>query len=466
MVKVQRYLALACLCLIFGACATQRTVVRVDLQDVVSPSVEGKVGINVNYLRDGDERSRPIADALSEMGVRHLRYPGGEKSDWVVWKGNGSEAPVPVPLGYYATSAAGHKILDFDRFISFARAAKAEPHVVVAYDSFARTGITKEQYLRSAIELLTYANVERGYGVVYWEIGNENWHNGTGSAREVAEIVVEFSRAMKRIDPSIKIGASGNTEAWWQGFLPIAADDVDFLTVSQYSCTKWGSYDYYHRNAKIDLVHTARGAVAAINSYAPKRKDAIEVVVSEFNSYDYSEWPWPKDNTLGHALVTFDILAQSASMEKVSYAMLWNTRWMEAEKPDEIWYALGRDNELLPPGQALAAWGRFAHGDLVRTNALEPMVAYCAYEKSSGTLTVFVINKGLTEREVEVAVGGGKALKDASFRAASAWSLSGDGPGDRNPRFSETSLPEMIDSRTAKFSAPPASLTVLVLERL
>jgi alpha-L-arabinofuranosidase len=440
-------------------------LVRVDPQKVVSPSIDGKVGINVNYLRDGDERSRPISDAMAEMGVRHLRYPGGEKSDWVVWNRNGVGAPVPVPLGYYATAAVGHKILDFDRFISFAREAKAEPHVVVAYDSFARTGVTKEQYLRSAIALLTYANIERGYGVVYWEIGNENWHNGTGSGREVAEIVVEFSRAMKKIDPSIKVGASGNTDAWWHDFLPIAADDLDFLTVSQYSCTNWGSYNYYHRNAKIDLVHTARGAVAAIDAYAPGRRDRIEVVISEFNSMDYSERPWPKDNTLAHALVTFDILAQSASMEKVSYAMLWNTRWMEAEKPDEIWYALGRDNELLPPGQALAAWGRFAHGDLVRTAAAEPIVAYCAQEKASGNLTVFVINKGLRELEVEVAIGGEKDLKEVSYEAASAWSLSGDGPGDLKPRFSETRLPQMIDSRTAKFSAAPVSLTVLVLER-
>jgi alpha-L-arabinofuranosidase len=63
--------------------------IRVDAGSVIADTARHQLGINVNYLTDSDRRrpagSRSTASALREMGVRWLRYPGGEKSDANLW---------------------------------------------------------------------------------------------------------------------------------------------------------------------------------------------------------------------------------------------------------------------------------------------------------------------------------------------------------------------------------------------
>src|SRR5262245_59506447 len=42
------------------------------------------VGINLDFFMDGGRypnASRSVAEALKDMGVKYLRYPGGDKSD-------------------------------------------------------------------------------------------------------------------------------------------------------------------------------------------------------------------------------------------------------------------------------------------------------------------------------------------------------------------------------------------------
>ena len=50
-----------------------------------SPEFPNPVGININFFTDNDlflNPARPIADALKEMGVKYLRYPGGGEADF------------------------------------------------------------------------------------------------------------------------------------------------------------------------------------------------------------------------------------------------------------------------------------------------------------------------------------------------------------------------------------------------
>src|SRR5436190_1896173 len=72
-----------------------------------------------------------------------------------------------------------------------------------------------------------YANVTKGYGAKYWEIGNEIYGNGHYGADweadshpaktpvEYANNVVAYADAMKAVDPSVKIGAVLTTPANW-----------------------------------------------------------------------------------------------------------------------------------------------------------------------------------------------------------------------------------------------------------
>ena len=70
---------------------------------------------------------------------------------------------------------------------------------------------------------------------------------------------------MKAVDPTIQVGASGSGLGWWREFLPIAAPQLDFLTVSVYNCWEWKSYDHFPAHPQADLLGEARteGAVTA-----------------------------------------------------------------------------------------------------------------------------------------------------------------------------------------------------------
>lgn len=415
-------------------------------------------GINVNYLRDHDlnrPEGRPLQDAVLEMGAGHLRYPGGEKSDWVLF-----ERGRPKPIGWYATAAVRHELMDLDAFVALCRATRAQPHVVVAYDSQARTGISEDQYLNNALNLLRYANLEQGYGIVYWELGNENWHNQTASPQEMARVVARFSTAMKALDPAIKICASGAKPTWWQPFLSLAGEHVDCLTVSQYSCMDWGSYDYFARHEQIDLVGNAREAIAAVKRCLPERAADISVIVTELNSKDYADLfkrPfWADDNNLGHAVVNCCIIGQLLELPEVAYGMIWTTRWMDQhEAQRSIWYGLDGDNRLLPSAQPLMLLSRFLKDEMIACEAPQGFSAFASRSADGQALSLFVVNRQLESLPMPpiTVAGGGYALQDSFL-------YSGSGPDDLQPELRQLGpqleVPDM---------APAVSITILEYRR-
>ena len=277
---------LGLLCLLAAPLNPEEVVVYADR--VVRRGADRFFGINLNYIRDRDSNrptARSLDDALREAGVRFLRYPGGEKSNFYLWSEPPYEKPHPSSLGSYAGPAGDR--MDFDEYMTHVRKIGAEPYVVVGCTTHARSGRTKAQWLESAVAWVRYSNVVKKYGVRYWEIGNENWHNDAFKPTEMAEIVKEFSVAMKAVDPEIRIGASGDNDAWWSRFLPPAAPYLDFLTVSQYTGWEWGGYDRFLHGP--ELIETAKGALRAIDRYtAPFDRTRLHVIVAETNAKDYS----------------------------------------------------------------------------------------------------------------------------------------------------------------------------------
>ena len=91
-----------------------------------------------------------VADLMKGAGVQALRYPGGSYSDIYHWRDH------TAPGGYVAPNT------DFDHFMAGARRTGAQPIVTANYG----TGTPQE-----AADWVRYANVEKHYGVKYWEIG-------------------------------------------------------------------------------------------------------------------------------------------------------------------------------------------------------------------------------------------------------------------------------------------------------
>ncbi|WP_250034167.1 cellulose binding domain-containing protein [Paractinoplanes maris] len=213
---------------------------RVDIDVRAGLATVGDVALGVNHAIWDAELGKPaVSDLLRDAGVQMVRYPGGSYADIYHWRDH------TAPGGYVAPGT------DFDTFMAGAERTGAEPMIIANYG----TGTAQE-----AADWVRYANVTKGYGAKYWTIGNENYGNGHyGSAweadehadkspKEYAATVVAYARAMKAVDPTIKIGAvltmpgnwpdgivgAGDEGSWNQEVLTRAGAVIDFADVHWY----------------------------------------------------------------------------------------------------------------------------------------------------------------------------------------------------------------------------------------
>jgi alpha-L-arabinofuranosidase len=397
---------------------------------------------------------------MKQMDIQWVRYPGGEKSDWHFFSTPPYEKAEPTVLvltynkgwGGYYQSVNDQDVLDFDEYILYLREFGGSAYVVVPYESYERSNKSKEEFVEHAVAWVRYANIRKDYGVMYWEVGNENWHNKTGSASEIAHVGKEFSQAMKSVDPNIKVGCSGITHEWCKTLLKIAGEDLDFIAVSNY----WGrqkSFEYYRVTENVILDEWARNAAQAIKE--SPHSDRIRVIVSEFGSITWSPKTWPDLNNLGHAIVSFDIAGQLLCNNSVEFAMLWGTRYMHGAI-EKNWYALGNRNEILPAGRPLAIWGRFLKSKMVKVSGPKRSRCFASYEPRANALTVFVINKDTASRKVRIEV---KAT--CSFSTVDVYNFAGTGEADMKPTWSKVGSMDISDNILDGIELPGTSITVL-----
>ncbi len=197
-------------------------------------------GYGLNSAVWDDQMNVPaVQNLLSQAGVGMLRYPGGSYGDIYHWQDN------TAPGGFVAPGT------NFDTFMGTVKTIGAQPILIANYG----TGTPQE-----AAAWVQYANVTKGYGDKYWEIGNENYGNGyygadweadnhaSKSPTTYANNVLQYASAMKAVDPTIKIGAvltlpgnwpdsvlaTGDTADWNRTVLSIAGSAIDFAIVHWY----------------------------------------------------------------------------------------------------------------------------------------------------------------------------------------------------------------------------------------
>jgi hypothetical protein len=413
--------------------------VRLSLGETLGPTRPEVVGLNVNaFLDHADARARGegMAAALRRAGVRSLRWPGGEKSDALAWSTPPFEASrltlIRTGPGEWPSSARGlvaedgrtwlRPPLEFDEFIALCREVGAEPVVVVAFDSMYKPsgpgGVapTRQQLLELAAAWVRYANIERGYGVKWWELGNESYfasYNGGAKAADYARDFVAFADAMRAVDPAIQLGANadllpdrpgqldraeGDARGWLPTLLEVAGDHMDFLAVHDYPCYGWGSYAPYEAGGR-NLAFGIRNVDTQLAEWEGKTGRRIRMAVTEFHSADWRGHPknegWQHVNNLGHALVAADQIGGYLATPRVAHAQLWNTRWTKNETAPELWDTLDAENRLLPAGEMLALWSGALLDEVVSVEAAPAgtrLLAFAQRSQDGTRLRMMVIN--------------------------------------------------------------------------
>ncbi|TYB43165.1 alpha-L-arabinofuranosidase, partial [Microbispora tritici] len=132
--------------------ATPAVEVTVNAREGLGTVPDTAYGLN-QAVWDGNMNTPASVDLLGKAGVQMMRYPGGSYGDGFHW-----ETSTVSGGGYVAPGT------DFDSFMGTVRGVGAQAIIIANYGS----GTAQE-----AADWVKYANVTKGYGVKYWEIGNE-----------------------------------------------------------------------------------------------------------------------------------------------------------------------------------------------------------------------------------------------------------------------------------------------------
>ena len=387
-------------------------------------------GMNTLYQIEDDAALKDgrIAQLLKEAACPLLRFPGGGVADNWNWKTQTLDRPDRWPF------RAGPETTDTDEFMRFCRAVGAEP-IFVCNFAKAIVGPGIEEAARNAAEWVAYCNKTKGYNVKYWEIGNETYLGGAYSctvASKYAEGLIQFSRAMKAVDPSIQVGANGpdpaaapgklDTVPWWPAVFEKALDDIDFVIMHTYfNVSDFRAYQHGDRNFAYDPL-TVR---EFLREHYPRRAD-MPIALTEWNVKRRSNL----DNSLGHAIVVANILGEFAR-GGIDMATFWPLRYAEKTTDALTMKPFLKERGMLtrdgraptPVYYVFKAFGTLCRGALVETACEGTASVYAALADDGKSLNLFVVNPQTRPVECRVSIEGFAPSPEATLQVLTGPSL-------------------------------------------
>lgn len=409
-------------------------IVTIEPDRVINRFEEIPIGLNVNYFIDNDKINNPeipLSEAIKSLGVKYLRYPGGDKSDNNLFslppyeksnpslsrKGKGTSMGRDAFL-VENESSFKHEPLDFDAFMVLCQKTGCEPIIVVPCDSrvnnFPEATFlsSREQLIEHAAEWVRYANVKKNYNIKYWMIGNESWHptvtyGGGYNAEIYAQDVIDFSKAMKTVDPTISIipNVSSEEESFVENLLKKASGSFDFICISNYPIKTYknGYEDWV--NKKTSLVFPFTEVLELIEKHATCDRDRnMQLIVAEFGPFDWWDG-WGMDGDMGHVMCNFDIIGKLLQQPRLNAACFWNTRWMLEPNPWPGFNALDNNNNFHPMAYSVSFWNKYFYPEIIACNTgMEKMITYATFNKEERSFFLYVLNQDEQEQDFSIKI--------------------------------------------------------------
>ena len=288
--------------------------IKIDLDRTigqVDPLLFGNFAEHLGRMIYGgiyDEKS-PLSDALGfrkdvmaavkGLGVSILRWPGGNFSSGYDWKdgiGPKDRRPARPELAWNDVES---NRFGTDEFLGYAAAIGAEPYICVNL-GLGSIGDARDWVEYTNGTTRTYWADERRknghaapYGVKYWALGNEidgPWQLGHKNADDYAKFALEAAKAMRGIDPSIKLVASGSSNygadwmLWNRTVLQTLRNTVDYIALHTYINNRDNDLEAYLGNWPLTIqryIDMTRASIREVQTGATPRP--IYIAYDEWN---------------------------------------------------------------------------------------------------------------------------------------------------------------------------------------
>lgn len=302
---------------------------------------------------DHDRPVAGMAQLAREQGIRVARWPGGCASHLYRWK---------ETIG--RPDSRPQQRFGLPEYLRFCADIHAEPLITVAeYYGAASDAADLVEYLDAPADAAHPWALRRAadghpepWHVRWFEFGNESEHgpHTSANADRIAEAYspAEYARryllyraAMRRIDPSIKLGAVVATgqpalQGWPEGVLKGIGPSLDFAIHHIYfpqlgdgGASIEPSTLFSESLGAIDQEATYLDDLRRVMREAAGRDD-VPIAVTEFNGGFVQEQPVPYRHSLGNAL---GIAELAMLFRDPRYRIVFANQW---EFPNEYWGAV------------------------------------------------------------------------------------------------------------------------------
>lgn len=423
--RLHRRAVIACLVASALGIVTAQGGVRVDATSLLGPVGPYVYGVNYGHLSAVPVN---LFDEAAAAGITFIRYPGGSVAD------QGDLKP-----------------FDIDMLMTMSKLLGAEPSIQVRLPGGSP---------QAAADLVRYVNVEMGYDVRHWYIGNEP---SLYDDYDVATLNREWraiAEAMLAVDPDLVLigpephqwtGLPGSTildrdgVEWVEGFLQANGDLVDVVAVHRYpfprSTGDPGTTVADLRENAAEWTHLIT-RLRTLAESVTGREDLL-FAVSEANSHwSRTAYGEATNDSRMNAVWWADVLGKLI----VDGAYMVGFFDLQSSDARGSWGLLS-NNEPRPTYYTYVLYSRFGE-DLVAATSDVPYVSAYAALREDGALTVIVTN--LSDEPVETTF-----IVTAGYEPAAALLL------DDTHDAAEVPLPLAADG--GAITLPPRSATLLEL---
>jgi hypothetical protein len=389
--KILTLAVLTCLLTASSLRSQKTTQVDVNLKTelTVVPSAGYGVGMSVY---DNNFTSPGLADKVKAAGVTALRFPGGSYADLYHWQTHSATAGTTIYL---------HPNDTFEHFMTKnLLPAGAQAIITVNYGSNAAGTAGGDP--AEAAAWVRYANIEKGWKIRYWEIGNEiggNGYFGNGweedlhapygknrlgeaalSQTAYGKNALQFIAAMKAVDPTIKIGVGvdmpdANPGTGDEALLREVRDKIDFVIVH-----------WYPKTSATDLTVTEdiKPQVAALREVIAKSAGAaqrkIPLAITETNGG--ASGPARALFATDTYLYWFEAGAFTVEWQEMHKGFLAGSGEVPLDTPSGAYYGTQMASMAARPGDVL-----------VEAQSSSPMLSVHAVKRTDGSVALVLINK-------------------------------------------------------------------------